>query len=164
MSDQLEVFEELLPFAKRALAENVALVRGLKLQIGRPSSWEGRSIGRYVEQGHEEVTISRPFPADLTTGRLINPTTNLFDGSSPVRANVVGVVAIAVTIVGRSWVAPEIQFRHYFHQWARRIKGPVFVNLAHKTQPWSSTFWLFTSGTCSRHGSFSGECDTRSVG
>lgn len=163
MTVATDSFIAIAEIAQIALDENLALWRALRLKIGRPSFWKGRSIGRYIEHHDGELAISGPFPADFIHGRLISPTANLFAGSSPMRTNVDPVVALAITITDSSWQAPEIAHRLILQGWARRIDGPVFVNPTNDRHPWHATYWLFDSTGCSRRGEFWGKCDPRGL-
>lgn len=149
--------EELEVLARRALVENFNLVRSLRMGLGRPSNWEGHSVGHYIEAQGDVLELSKPFPADLKRGHLISPTTNLMDSTSAIRTDLAGIRAIAVTTV-ESWRTPEIRSRHILHHWARRIDGPVFASVAIERQPWLSTWWVITATTCERVGLDAGEC------
>lgn len=153
----MSAVEELSPLARKALVENFNLIRSLRMGLGASSSWEGRSVGRYIEARGDSLVLSKPFPADLKGGHLINPATNLMDGTFAIRTDLADIRAIAITTV-ESWRTPEIRSRHILHQWVRRVGGPVFVALAIERQPWLSTYWVVTATSCERIGLAAGEC------
>lgn len=68
MSD-LSAYQHYLPLVKEAFRRNKALVKGLNdTSVGRPSFWQGKSVGRYIEKFGPELSLSKPFPADFVNG------------------------------------------------------------------------------------------------
>lgn len=145
-----------------AHSDQMSLIRSLASGYGFDfSNWEGEHLISYIFQKRGKFFTTRPAPADLSTGYLVDPEGALFSGKDTVLngSELEGLAAIVVAI-RKGWREAEIGFRVIFQMWAEDYHVPVYVRVASDRNPWHSIIWEHTATGCREIGPEGAEpCD-----
>lgn len=137
-----------------AHSAQMAEIRGLASGIGFESSnREGEHLITYIYRRGDKFHISKPAPADLDSGYLIDPDGGFWSGKGTTldADDIEELVGMALTIYG-GWRHAEMGYRVIFQMWAEDYEVPVYVRLVNDRYLWHSIIWEHTATDCRQIG------------